>query len=341
MRGGGLASAPWLLAACLFGRYAAAQDASAPTESAQPGDATARGRSAYQRGITLAHDEHWSDALSAFEEAAAARDAPLIRFNIAYCERALGRYVAARNGLRRVLADPTGLDATQIDDAKAYLAETERLVVRVAVRLEPAAASLAVDGRSLVPDEGDAGAYLALGRGGDGDPMNRADFVVVLDPGAHLFRATRTGHEHALVNRSYRDGDSAALDLRLDLLPATVALRSDPAQSIVTLDGRELGVSPLDFQRAAGSYKLEVERRGFETYRATLDLQPGQHVDLTAKLNPYTEPLTKKWWFWGGTAVVVAGGALLTYALTRPAAQPPPYDPGNTGLLLHTQGARW
>jgi hypothetical protein len=329
---------------------AAAQDATArapaPVDSAaQPGDATARGRGAYQRGITLAREEQWSDALSAFEEAAAARDAPLIRFNIAYCERALGRYVAARNGLRRVLADTTGLDAAQVEDAKAYLAETERLLVRVAVRLDPEAAALAVDGRSLVPDDADAGAYLALGKAGDGDPMNRAAFVVVLDPGAHLFRATREGHEDALVNRSFRAGDNASLDLRLDLLPATVALRSEPAQAIVTLDSRELGVSPLDFQRGAGSYKLEVARRGFETYRATLDLQPGQHVDLTAKLNPYTEPLTKKWWFWTGAAVVVAGGALLTYALTRPSPQPPPYDPGNTGWLVHTQGwasaARW
>jgi hypothetical protein len=337
MRGGAF-GALWLLAACLVCRVAAAQDpAGSSGPEAQPEDATTRGRAAFQRGIKLARDEQWSDALSAFEEAAAARDAPLIRFNIGYCERALGRYVAARKTLRRVLAEPAGLDATQLDDAKAYLAEFDRILVRVSVRLAPAVAALTIDGRSLVPDDGAPGSYLALGQAGPGEPMNRSAFVVALDPGAHVFRATRAGHEDALVNRSYRPGESTVLDLQLDLLPATVALRSEPRQAIVTLDGRELGVSPLDLQRGAGSYTLEVARQGFETYRATLDLQPGQHVELTAKLNPHTEPLTKRWWFWTGAAVVVAGGVLLTYAATRPTPQPPPYDAGSSGWLVRAQ----
>jgi hypothetical protein len=306
------------------------------------GDPTARGRDAYQRGIQLARDEQWGDALAAFEEAAGARDAPLIEFNIGYCERALGRYVAAQRTLRRVLRDPGGLASTQIEDAHAYLAEFDRILVRVSVRLDPAIASLTVDGRSLLADDQAPDTFLAgLGRPGIEEPMNRSAFVLLLDPGAHVLRAARSGHEAALVSRSYRPGDEASLDLHLDLLPATVAIRSDPGQAVVTLDRREIGVAPLEFQRAAGSYKLEVERRGYESYRATLDLQPGQRVDLTAKLNPYTEPLTKKWWFWTAAGVALAGGAALTYALTRPGPQPPQYDSGSAGWLVHAQGARW
>jgi hypothetical protein len=334
MRRGALVSALLVLAVGPVGRTARAQDPSAPSGSSTTReDATSRGRTAYQRGIALAHDGQWSDALASFQEAAAARDAPLIRFNVAYCERALGRYVAARRTLRPVLTDPAGLDSTQLEDARAYAAEFDRIVVRVSVRLDPAAASLTVDGRSLVPDDAEPGAYLALGPAGDGQPLDRPSFLVLLDPGAHVFRATRPGHEAALLNRSYRAGEGATVDLHLDLLPATVALRSEPSQAIVTLDQRDLGVAPLDFERAAGSYKLEVARQGFETYRATLDLQPGQRVELTAKLNPYTEPLTKKWWFWTGIAVAVAGGAALTYALTRPTPEPPPYQAGTSGWL--------
>ncbi len=72
----------------------------APTSSADaasPPDATTeRASQAFRNGVKLAKAEQWGDALVAFEAAAAARDAALVQFNIAYCPRALGRYVSAR-----------------------------------------------------------------------------------------------------------------------------------------------------------------------------------------------------------------------------------------------------
>ena len=52
------------------------------------------GHAAYVRGVQLSHDQQWGDALTAFQEAASLRDHPIVEINIAYCERALGRYVA-------------------------------------------------------------------------------------------------------------------------------------------------------------------------------------------------------------------------------------------------------
>jgi hypothetical protein len=314
------------------------------SDPAQAGaeDATTRGRNAFERGVTLARAEQWGDALLAFEDAALARDAPLIQFNIGYCERALGRYVAARTTLQHVLRDTTGLDPAQIEDTKAYLAEFDHLLVRVSVVLDPANAALAVDGRPLVPDESASDTYLvSFGATGAGTPMNKTAFVVTLDPGAHVFHAMRSGHEDAVLRKSYRPAESAKLDLHLDLLPATVAIRSEPAAGLVLVDKREVGIAPIEFQRPAGSYKLRVALDRYETYSATLDLQPGQRVDLTAKLNPDKDPLTKKWWFWSGVAATVAGGVVLTYALTRPTPQPPPYDGGSANWVVHAQSVRW
>ena len=141
--------------------------------------------------------------------------------------------------------------------------------------------------------------------------------------------------------KSYRAGDTATLDLHLDVLPATIAIKSEPGSGIVRIDSREVGVAPIEFQRPAGKYKLEVLLDNYETYSAALDLSPGQRSDLTARLNPYSEPITKKWWFWTGAAVVVAGGVVATYFLTRPSPQPPPYDGGSTNLVVHGQGWRW
>jgi hypothetical protein len=333
MRRGRLA----VLLVALWTGVAASVDAQTPPTD----DATVRGRNAFIRGQQLARDEHWGDALVAFQEAARARDAPVVEFNIAYCERALAKNVAARRTLLAVAADPTGLDPTQIEDMKGYLQEFDRLIAHVVVQLDPASAALTVDGRPLV--EGDVkGTYLAgVAPAGNGTPLGPSSFTVLLDPGLHQFRAVRQGHQDAVVSKSYHSGENATLDMHLDVLPATIAIRSDPPAAIVRVDSREVGLAPIEFQRPAGQYKLEVLLDHYETYNAALDLTPGQRSDLTARLNPYTEPLTKKWWFWTGAAAFVAGGVTATYFLTRPAPQPPPYDAGSANWLVHSQAARW
>jgi hypothetical protein len=317
--------------------------AQAPAAGAAPtsDDATTRGRNAILRGQKLAQDEQWGDALAAFQEAAAARDAPLVEWNIAYCERALGRYVAARQTLQVVVSNPAGLDPSQIGDAKAYLAEFDKLIVRVAVQIDPPNATLTVDGRPLA--DGDAtDTYLGgVAPAGVGAPLGKTAFTVLLDPGAHLFRAVREGHQDALLPRSYRAGESAMLDLHLDALPATVAIKSEPPLAIVRVNSREVGVAPIEFQRPAGQYKLEVVLDRYDTYQAALNLSAGQRADLTARLTPNEDSITKKWWFWTGIAVVVAGGVVATYFLARPSPQTPPYDAGSANWLVQAQGVRW
>jgi hypothetical protein len=306
----------------------------APVAHAEDDDKTERGRQAYLRGVQLAKAEQWGAALGAFEEAAVSRDAPVIQFNIAYCLRALGRYVAAREALGRVMKDSTGLDPSQREDAKAYLSEFEKLLVRVKVTLEPEVAALAVDGRPLKRGEADDQLLAGVAPPGDGASPGRSAFTVILDPGLHVFRAARPGHQDAVIQRSYKPGEQTALALKLDVLPATVAIRSEPASAIVRIDKREVGLAPIEVQRTAGRYRLEVVRDGFDTYAATLDLSAGQRADITAKLVPYKEPLTQKWWFWTGAAAVIVGGVALTYFLTRPEPQPPDYDPGNANWLV-------
>jgi hypothetical protein len=312
---------------------------SAPSASADapsPADAaTERGRQAFLDGVKLSRAEQWGDALAAFEAAAAARDAPLVQFNIAYCQRALGRYVAARETTRRVLSDPTGLAPSMVEDAKGYLAEFEKVLVETKVTLDPPTAKLTVDGRPLLPAKDQSGTFLAsLAPPGEGSSPGKKELTVVLDPGVHLFRAVRPGHQDAVVQKSYRAGEKARLDLRLDILPATVSLKSEPAASIVRIDKREVGVAPIEFQRPAGRYKLEVVQDNFVTHTSTLDLKPGQRTDLPIKLEPYVPPIYTRWWFWTGAAAVVAGGVVLTYALTRPDPVPPPYDGGSTGWVV-------
>lgn len=334
------AGAAAMLVALVWLQPAAAQVSS--EDGAVHENATVRGRDAFQRGVDLSTDEKWADALAAFREAASARDHPRVEYNIAYCERALGHYAAAIAAWRLALRHPEALEADEVALAKEYLALSERTVVRLAVTLEPATASLSIDGLPLGANEELAGAYYVLvDQPGPSAPLNRSAFSLVLDPGVHVFHASRPGREDVDLERSFVPGARDVLDLRLDLLPASVSIRSEPGQSFVSLDEREVGLSPIEIQRPAGTYRVQVFHDHFETYGATLFLQPGQRVTLTAKLNPERDTLTRKWWFWTGVTAVVAGGALLTYAVTRPAAQPPPYEAGSANWLVHAQGFAW
>ena len=303
-------------------------------------DAKTRGREAFLRGVALTNDEKWADALVAFREAAAAKDHPVVQHNIAWCERALGHYAAALVARRLELREPEGLTANQLEEARTDLAIEKKTVARIEVTLEPATAELTVDGLPLVFEE-DPAAYRVSFDPLPRAPMRQSSFALLLDPGTHVFHASRPGHEDVEVERSFTPGEQSALDLRLDLLPATVTIRSEPAPSVVSIDGREVGLSPIEIQRPAGSYHVEIVRDHFQKYGATLSLQPGQRVTMTAKLTPESDALTRKWWFWTAAVAVVAGGAILTYAITRPAPQAPPYDGGSVNWVVHTQGVAW
>lgn len=337
---GGLVVAALDLSTAGRARAEAPAPAAAPAEAPAVDERTARGRAAFLLGVQRSKDAQWGEALAAFEEAAAARDAPIVQYNIGFCERALGRYVAARRTFRRVLAGTEGLAAAQIDDARAFVAELDQLVVRVAVTLDPPGTPLTVDGRALrlATDDGTRVFVTLPGSAERAAAPAEKSFTVELDPGVHLFRAARPGRQDAFVQKTYRPGEKATLDLHLDILPARVAVHAEPAQALVRVDGREAGLAPIDIERPPGKYRIEVVRDGFETYAATLDLHAGQRADLTAKLIPVRPSLWTRWWFWTGAAAVVTGGVVLTYALTRPE---PDYNGGSLNWVAEPAAIRW
>ncbi|RLB61558.1 MAG: PEGA domain-containing protein [Deltaproteobacteria bacterium] len=329
------------LAAALTGPPLAAQPADdtkqqPATEAPPPVDeATQRGRDAYLRGVALSKQEQWGDALAAFEDSAAARDAPMVQYNIAMCQRALGRYVAASRTVAAVLRDPAALSNLLREDLEAFATEFDAVLVKLEITMEPKTARLTVDGRPLL-EQGDE--YLAsVAPAGKGTSPRTETFTLVLDPGSHLFRATRPGHQPVVVQKSYRASQRAKLLLRLDEMPATVAIESEPKAAIVRVNDREVGLAPIEIERPAGRYSFEVVKNDFETYTAELDLEAGQRSSLTAKLIPYEEPIIEKWWFWTSIGAVVAGGVVLTYVLTRPEPEPPPYDGGSAGWVVTPQ----
>jgi hypothetical protein len=171
---------------------------------------------------------------------------------------------------------------------------------------------------------------------GTGEEAAQDTFELIVDPGAHVIRASRDGHADIVLNPSYPPGIHAALNLELESLPAELHVESTVPGAVVVLDGRDVGVAPIAVSRPAGVYRVEVQKRDHVTYATTVRLDAGEHASLTARLVAESRPITTRWWFWSGAAAVVAGGIVATYMLTRPTPQAPPYQGGSSGWVVST-----
>lgn len=298
----------------------------------------AQARAAFLEGTALVQKSQWAEAIEAFERANAIRPHAVTTYNLGACERATGQFTRAYVHFKAALAEPSaagdnGLPPNLVADAKAFLGELERILVRVAIHVEPQGATLAIDGRPLEPIDSRAAPPLLSPsrRAGPGELPPTERFTVLLDPGAHVFVFARKGFSNAVVSRTFRPGDNTEVGVSLDLLPATLRIDSNRPHAVISVDGVDVGPAPVELKRRPGAHDILVRERGFTPYVTRVSLLPGEETRLDAPLIPEKPSLLSRWWFWTAAGVVVAGAAVTTYALTRPDPRRPEVSGGTLG----------
>jgi hypothetical protein len=162
---------------------------------------------------------------------------------------------------------------------------------------------------------------------------------VILDPGAHVITLSRKGFTDAAVNRTFAPGSASTLDLKLDLLPATLKITSSQQAALVKVGDADVGPVLVDVLRPAGAYKVSVKKDGFVPYAAQVTVRPGEELKLNAQLAEDKPKIVQRWWFWTVIVGVVGAGTAVTVVATRPKAQPPPYDGGSTNWVVKPTAA--
>jgi hypothetical protein len=310
---------------------------------------------AFVEGTRLARQARWAQALASFERADALKTHAVTTYNIGACERAIGRYTRARLVFDKALTQHEAEDGGTLPEAlvvqtRAFLTEIDGLLAHVRLTVIPSSATIAVDGRPLeriaAPWSSEPGPRTRLPTtiagtraAGAGEPVVAERFEVWLDPGAHVLTLTRRGFAPAVVNRTFAPGAREDLRLELDRLPAKLNVRANEQGAIVYVDGRDAGVAPVQLSRPAGSYRVTVEKDGFASYEAQVEVGPGEESNLRATLVEEGVSVLGRWWFWTSAAAVVATSAVVTWAATRPEPEPPPYDGGSSGWVVFPQGS--
>lgn len=315
-----------------------------PSDEREPAEDPnkAKARDAFLAGLAQVKEAHWSEALASFERSARLRPLAVTTYNIGASMRALGRYVAAKRAFERALAQDGAASLGRLGDTlraetKTFIAEIDGLLARATVTLEPKTAAIAVDGRPLeVEKMGNRPVLLAGTRpAGKGEIPPSSRFDIVMNPGTHVFTLSRKGYADAVINETFRPGESRTLNLSITKLPASLRISATEERAIVTIDGRDVGQAPLEVSRREGDYKVSVFKEGFVPYETTVSLDPGQRMSLRADLAVEEPALYEKWWFWGAVGAVVTAAAVTTYFVARPEPQRPPENCGGLGWCIY------
>ncbi len=314
--------------------------AQATASDAPRGDAEAQRKAgeAYVRGVKLKDAEHWGDALAAFELADSLVHHPRSTYAIGACELLMAHHTRAREAFARALEDHrTRKFGTLLpqDERQAliFVAQSERALAHVSLRLSPAFAAVMVDGRPLAKRKTTTGSeWIAnIEAPGVGKPLDDKEVSLVLDPGLHVFTFSRKGYRDVVRAETFSTGQEATRSYELERLPAVMHISSDRLNAVVTVDGLDVGTAPVSIERPAGHHRVLVRSRGHVPYQVSVTLGPGEQSNLRAAL-PEEKPNTlTRWWFWVTAGAVVAGVTAATYAVTRPAPSQAPINCGNTG----------
>jgi hypothetical protein len=116
-----------------------------------------------------------------------------------------------------------------------------------------------------------------------------------LAPGEHIVEATAEGYERLMQTVTVEAGAQrvVSLELRAQALPpGRIVVSANVGTARVTIDGQERGQAPVVVENApGGAHAIVVVAQGYEDFRTTCELRPGQNCTIDAQLEPVGTPV--------------------------------------------------
>jgi len=238
----------------------------------------------------------YAAALADYQKSYELEPNPALLYNEGRALQALGRYPEALDQLEAFQRDaPPDLKA-RVPKLDQLVREMEGKVAKLIVQSNVPGARVLVRGRTVGTTP--VGRPLRLNAG-------RASIEVVAD-GYHPFKKSTV----------LPGGGTLEIDAKLfsKATSGVLEISSPVAGASVFVDGKRLGVVPVQTAIPSGKHRGVVRHEGYDEAETFAVVQAGGSSRLDVPLDA-PPAITSRWWFWTGVGVVVVGGVALTAAL--------------------------
>ena len=184
---------------------------STPAQAAP--DPMAAARTQFQQGLALETAGDWAGALALFQQVAAVKLTPQVRFNIALCEEHLGRLAIALGDYR--------IAASEADAAKA---------ADVAALVEKHQDELRNRIPKVVIKRGEGGEYASVTLDGISLGSSSVGSELPVDPGPHTITAKAPGYKPFTTSFNMAEKESKTVELTLE----KIIMAADPTADMNT-----------------------------------------------------------------------------------------------------------
>ncbi len=265
----------------------------------------------FRAGERLFDAGNYNDAAEAFEKAFEVLPLPAIAFSAAQAYRL--NYFQKRNpshlkravGLYRLYIREQRVGGRMID-ATNFVADLEPVLLAVEKR-EAVGVVVRKERTGIVVTSSVDGAMTSV----NGSAKKKMPLPVELEPGRHHVVVTAAGYAPFEKDIDIVSGQTRAVDADLVALPAVFTIVAD-AGSTVRVNGRAVGKAPFrrPISLVAGTYNIEVTRRGYQLFSRQLVAGRGDSVTLEATLK--TTRQRKISYVFLATAAAVVGISTIT-----------------------------
>ena len=226
-----------------------------------------------QRGASGADPKAWGPARTSFYEAYKISKDPRVLFNVAVCEKNIGKYHSAFQTINTELEEGKGkLSAADVKEATDFQQGLEKFVVRINIDVDPKDAEVFINEDKI--DLTKPGPYLA-------------------SVGENRVTGKKPGYADAVQKIELAGGTTGTATLKLSPLERTTIVNVaivGPQRATVKLDGQEVGFAtpnqpfsaPVKVQDTP--HQLSVESPGYAPSVQTIVVREGAPMYLTMQL---------------------------------------------------------
>lgn len=260
-------------------------------------------RDHFRRGGDFYQNGDWTHAIEEFRAAYELWNNPVILFNLAQAYRSDGQLSQATQTFQRYLESAPNLTREQRGEVEEAVREIEETRAVITFEVEPAGATVTLDGRPL----GEA----PIARNAEVMPGEHRVHVELANHEARDETFTLRSHEQRLVNFRLRPVDQNA----------HLVVNVSPSDAHIDINGEDAGRGHVSRQVRPGSFTVTVSRDGYRDETQTVTVAQLRTETVSITMQPRTRPLYTRPWFWaiiGGAVAVGAGVAIAVVSISDP-----------------------